>query len=86
MLKFIFLIFLFVIIFAGASVLSLIWRLFSGPSRSIPKEKSRQGEDMVRDPNCGMFLPKQDALSATIKGRSHHFCSSECRDAYKNKN
>jgi len=85
-LKLIFLVFLLLVIFAASSVLSIFWRLLSGPRQQAPREKSSRGEEMVRDPQCGMFLPRSDAVSASIRGSQHHFCSTDCRDAYKNTN
>jgi uncharacterized protein len=48
-----------------------------------PPEKTDQGEEMVRDPQCGTYLPRGEALTRTVKGRRYYFCSSECRDAFK---
>jgi len=84
-LKIFFLLLLFLVIFSVSSVLSVFWKLLSGPRKQPPREKSQHGEDMVRDPHCGMFLPRQDAVSASFKGAQHYFCSSECRDAFRKK-
>ncbi len=50
-----------------------------------PPEKTSRGEEMVRDPQCGTFLPRSDALNAQVRGETHHFCSPECRDAFRRK-
>jgi len=84
-LKLLFLLFLFLAIYVASTVLSVVWRLFNPPRRSVPREKSQRGEDMVRDPECGMFLPKGDALAASIAGEQHYFCSKECREQYRRK-
>lgn len=47
-----------------------------------PPEKSRGGEAMERDPQCGTFVARGDAVIATVRGRSHWFCSTRCRDDY----
>lgn len=47
-----------------------------------PPGKSRGGETMERDPQCGTFVPRGDAVAATIRGRQHWFCSTRCRDEY----
>lgn len=47
-----------------------------------PPEKSRGGETMERDPQCGTFVPRGDAVAATVRGRQHWFCSTRCRDEY----
>lgn len=38
---------------------------------------------MVQDPQCGTYLPKQEAHTAWVDGKEQYFCSRECRDAYK---
>ena len=44
-------------------------------SRSAPE---RAGGTLVRDPNCGTYLPESRALAVGTL----HFCSAACRDAY----
>jgi uncharacterized protein len=53
---------------------------WDGPAKP---EKSPQGEDMVRDPQCGTYIPVSLALKKVVHGRTHYFCSEECRKAYK---
>ncbi|RMF46930.1 MAG: YHS domain-containing protein [Deltaproteobacteria bacterium] len=38
---------------------------------------------MVQDPVCGTYVPASDAVCARIGGKRLHFCSEECRDAYR---
>lgn len=47
-----------------------------------PPEKSRGGETMERDPQCGTFVPRGDAIDATVRGQRLWFCSPRCRDEY----
>lgn len=56
--------------------------LLFGHRNSLPREKTRQGEDMVRDPQCGLYLPRVDAMERKIGGEVHFFCSEKCRDAF----
>lgn len=44
------------------------------------------GEPLVRDPECHTQIPRSDALTATIEGRTVYFCSRECRDVYLARN
>ncbi len=53
----------------------------SGSPRK-PADKTPGGEEMVRDPQCGTYVPRSEALSATVSGQNHSFCSSRCRDEY----
>ena len=64
---------------------SMITRSLTGGSGSIPREKSRQGEDMVRDPQCGTYVPRGDALEKTVNGKTYYFCSARCRDEFTGK-
>ena len=39
---------------------------------------------MVRDPQCGMFVPRSLALKKVIKGKTYYFCSEECLKSFEN--
>ena len=47
-----------------------------------PPEKTGRGEDMIRDPECGTYVPRRDAVKTEAKGKTCYFCSTECRDKY----
>ena len=38
-----------------------------------------QAVKLVRDPVCGTFVAPGAALSLTSGGRTHYFCSEDCR-------
>ncbi|MEE9180809.1 MAG: hypothetical protein V3U22_07930 [Vicinamibacteria bacterium] len=38
---------------------------------------------MVRDPVCGVFVPKERAIEERQDGEVRHFCSEKCRQAFK---
>jgi YHS domain-containing protein len=50
-----------------------------------PAEKTTRGEDMVLDPECGTYVPKNDAIKGVIKGKTTYFCSTECKEKFKEK-
>lgn len=50
-----------------------------------PPEKTSRGEEMLLDPQCGTYIPRNDAIKAQFKGTTHYFCSVECRDKYQNR-
>jgi YHS domain-containing protein len=52
------------------------------PSQPEP-EKTEAGEEMVQDPHCGTYVPRSLAMELVIDGRTYHFCSEKCRDAYR---
>jgi hypothetical protein len=49
------------------------------PSRRVPE---RAGGTLVRDPNCGTYLPESRAIAVGSGASALHFCSTTCRDAY----
>jgi len=55
--------------------------LLKPPSK--PPEKTARGEEMMRDPVCGTYVPRNDAIQARIGGEDCFFCSTECRDKYR---
>lgn len=48
-----------------------------------PAEKTAKGEEMTKDPECGIYVPRSDAVAAQVKGTTHYFCSAACRDKYQ---
>ena len=46
--------------------------------------QERIGGELVRDPNCGTYVPKARAVVAGSGDAAQYFCSTECRDAYAN--
>ena len=36
----------------------------------------------ARDPVCGMTVDRARAVTATVGGHTHHFCSSACKDTF----
>lgn len=34
--------------------------------------------EMVKDPYCETYIPKDSAIRARMGGRDHYFCSKEC--------
>jgi YHS domain-containing protein len=50
------------------------------PPRS---QTSRAGIQMARDPVCGTFVIPERAVTFDDGKRLIHFCSTECRDAFR---
>lgn len=69
------------LIYLAFKVWATLTRRLPGKS-GRPREKTLRGEDMVQDPRCGVYLPRGDALTATVDGKRHFFCSKACRDAF----
>ncbi len=45
--------------------------------------KSVYRGQMVRDPVCGLFLPRESAVEDHSGSETHHFCSEKCREAFR---
>ena len=40
------------------------------------------GGTLVRDPQCGTYIPQSGAVELTAGRATRYFCSSKCRDAW----
>jgi len=45
-----------------------------------------EGEDLVKDPCCGAYVPINSAFRLTRDGKTLYFCSSKCLEKYKQEN
>ena len=78
------------IIFLGVLVYLLVRLLKSlrGSSPLGPKEfrknepAGRLGGEMVKDPQCHVYVPKHEAVSRVVDGREVYFCSERCMEEY----
>ncbi|NLA74901.1 MAG: hypothetical protein GX846_05460 [Deltaproteobacteria bacterium] len=55
---------------------------------SWPREKGKSGSsgmisEMVQDPFCKTYIPKNEAYRAILGGNEIFFCSKECAEKYK---
>jgi len=44
--------------------------------------KSTADKEMVQDPHCQTYIPKETALRATIGGEAYYFCSQKCLEEF----
>ena len=68
------------LILAGA----LYWALRELFGKRLPQhgETKEGSEEMVRDPQCGVYLPLSTALKKRLRGETVYFCSRECEEKY----
>lgn len=54
-----------------------------------PPEKTAtntgKGSDLVQDPSCLSYLPKENAFKASWHGETHYFCSPGCAATFEKK-
>ena len=74
---------LILLCFVGYSMLQGFINPKPKADKKIPRNRSRDGERMVEDPQCGTFIPVSDSVSASINGKEHFFCSKKCLKKYK---
>ena len=66
-------------------VMRLARRLLqAGAPRRDPRLDARapEGADLVRDPACGVHVPRDSAIPERAGGEELWFCSERCREAY----
>ena len=52
------------------------------PPGQRPPQSMPTGGELKRDPVCGTYVPAATAVTKTVAGQVHHFCSAQCRDKY----
>lgn len=73
-----------VLLFLGYTLYSALRRSLSGPPPGAGKPS--KGEEMVKDPQCGTYIPRSQAVDKTVGGQQLFFCSPQCRDRYRSGN
>jgi len=68
-------------------ILRLLSRTFAArpaaPPRGRPSApRERVLGTLVRDPQCGTYIPESRALTVGSGAGALHFCSASCRDAW----
>ncbi len=66
----------------AALIIRLIWGLVASilSGASGPKQVRRpRSVQLVRDPVCGTYIQQSRALEVHARGKTHYFCSEDCR-------
>ena len=68
-------------------LLAVLFVLLKGVYRSSkqsgrPAGPPLDGDQMVQDPVCGVFVPRKTAVVRQIGADTHCFCSRECAEKY----
>jgi YHS domain-containing protein len=62
------------------------WIFFSPVKSSyeLPKrqESTQNGEELIQDPYCHIYMPISHAYKASIEGQELYFCSKKCCERY----
>ncbi len=46
------------------------------------RDRKQDPEELVQDPYCQTYIPKQSALKKKVKGEVQYFCSEKCVKSY----
>ena len=52
----------------------------AGAGRAAAGGRAKIAGELVRDPVCGTYVPRDAALAARVGGETRYFCSTACRD------
>ncbi|HIM14737.1 MAG TPA: YHS domain-containing protein [Acidobacteria bacterium] len=66
-------------------VIRVAWHFVSGFVTGMRGQARRSAEGsvaLVKDPVCGTYIRRVDALSARAGARTHYFCSERCQQAF----
>jgi hypothetical protein len=67
-------------------IIRFLMNLFSGrrpaATRRQPAAPERLGGTLVRDPHCGTYIPRANAIAIGRGTSAVYFCSAGCRDAW----
>ena len=75
-----------IVMIAWQVLRGLLRSLAGGSANDVPKRDRLRGEEMVRDPECGTYIPKARAVSRSVNGRDLLFCCEDCGRRYAEKN
>jgi len=55
------------------------------PVNKRPSQQNTFGQvnEMVQDPVCKVYIPKNNSLSIQKSGSTYYFCSKKCMDKFK---
>ena len=64
---------------------AILHTLIKGMSVQRKKlNRESEPEELVQDPYCQTYIPKQSAVKKKITGRLVYFCNQECMENYIN--
>jgi YHS domain-containing protein len=46
------------------------------------KQRSEVEEEVIKDPQCGVYCPKKEMIPLKSEGMVLHFCSEKCKNLY----
>ena len=72
-----------IIILALVAGFIMLYRSLFGANPRL--EDPSEVADTVKDPNCGVYVPKNQSITRLVQGKEQFFCSNKCADEYSSK-
>lgn len=62
----------------------VLYLMFKGrpEAKELPKD-DMPDEETFKDPVCGVYVTKDDAVIGTMDGKKFHFCSMACLEKFR---
>ncbi len=75
------------IVILFALIYQILKGLFAGRASKkalsdLNKASSEDGEELIQDPQCGVYFPRSQGVASLVDGRVLYFHNNECRDKY----
>jgi len=82
------------LVYAGWTILRVLFRIFgfflqvrravgsAGGAAPARDRDSRNVEEMAQDPTCGSYVSTSHSVSGDFRGGRQYFCSQKCLDEY----
>lgn len=51
-------------------------------SRGKPRKPPQITDELVKDPVCGVYCPRREAITIYHQGKTYFFCSKECKKKF----
>ncbi len=80
-----FLFFLAIIIFGYLALKRYVAGLFPKGPRDSGPPKPPITDELVKDPVCGVYVPKKEAIVYGRGGKLYYFCCEKCLKEFKKK-
>lgn len=61
----------------------VLYQMFKGRSAAKEVRRDAQEEETFRDPICGTYVARGDAVVGRLEGQKHYFCSMSCLEKFR---
>lgn len=71
-----------------AGLLTVLYFLLRSAIRELKRKNGQDqaltgNNEMIQDPACRTYVPRDSAVSASIGGQTYYFCSQDCAQTFR---